>query len=265
MDKLIITGGNRLSGNVKISGSKNAVLPIMAATIIVPGKYVINNVPNLRDTQTMIKLLRITGAEIEYKKNTLLIDTKNCDNPSAPYALVKTMRASFYVLGPFLSRFNYSEVSLPGGCAWGPRPLNYHLDAMKTLGAEVDLSEGMIIAKGKLNGGEINFNQQSVGATGNTLMAAVKTSGITVINNAAQEPEIEALCIFLEAMGADIKGQGTDKLIIKGKNNGRANIEYSIIPDRIEAGTFLIAGAITSGHVKVRNVNPDHLKIVIRE
>ena len=263
MDKFIIEGGAPLKGEVEISGAKNAVLPIMAATIIVPGKYRLKNVPRLRDTLTMKKLLEMVGANVLYDNNIMDIDTSGCDTPIAPYDLVKTMRASFYVLGPFLSRFNYAEVSLPGGCAWGPRPVNYHLQAIEALGAEVDLSDGMIIAKGELKGGLINFQQSSVGATGNALMAAVNANGATTIKNAAKEPEIEALCHFLLKMGADIKGIGTDEIIIVGQKTLNADIEYSVIPDRIEAGTFLIAGACTYGDITVTNVNPYHLDIVL--
>ena len=263
MDKFIIEGGAPLKGEVEISGAKNAVLPIMAATIIVPGKYRLKNVPRLRDTFTMKKLLEMVGANVLYDNNIMDIDTSGCDTPIAPYDLVKTMRASFYVLGPFLSRFNYAEVSLPGGCAWGPRPVNYHLQAIEALGAEVDLSDGMIIAKGELKGGLINFQQSSVGATGNALMAAVNADGATTIKNAAKEPEIEALCHFLLKMGADIKGIGTDEIIIVGQKTLNADIEYSVIPDRIEAGTFLIAGACTYGDISVTNVNPNHLDIVL--
>ena len=263
MDKFFIEGGVPLKGEVEISGAKNAVLPIMAATIIVPGKYRLKNVPRLRDTLTMKKLLEMVGANVLYDNNIMDIDTSGCDTPIAPYDLVKTMRASFYVLGPFLSRFNYAEVSLPGGCAWGPRPVNYHLQAIEALGAEVDLSDGMIIAKGELKGGLINFQQSSVGATGNALMAAVNANGATTIKNAAKEPEIEALCHFLLKMGADIKGIGTDEIIIVGQKTLNADIEYSVIPDRIEAGTFLIAGACTYGDISVTNVNPNHLDIVL--
>ena len=263
MDKFIIEGGAPLKGEVEISCAKNAVLPIMAATIIVPGKYRLNNVPRLRDTLTMKKLLEMVGANVLYNNNIMDIDNSMCDTPIAPYDLVKTMRASFYVLGPFLSRFNYAEVSLPGGCAWGPRPVNYHLQAIEALGAEVDLSDGMIIAKGELKGGLINFQQSSVGATGNALMAAVNANGATTIKNAAKEPEIEALCHFLLKMGADIKGIGTDEIIIVGQKTLNADIEYSVIPDRIEAGTFLIAGACTYGDISVTNVNPNHLDIVL--
>ncbi len=262
MDKFIIEGGTPLRGKVKVSGAKNAVLPIMAATIIAPGEYRINNVPKLRDTLTMKRLLEMVGATVHYENNTMQINTSRCDNPTAPYDLVKTMRASFYVLGPFLSRFNYAEVSLPGGCAWGPRPVNYHLQAMEALGAEVDLSDGMIIAKGDLKGALIDFERSSVGATGNTLMAAVTAHGKTVIKNAAQEPEITALCIFLKKMGAEIIGEGTDEITIQGKRELKADVDYTVIPDRIEAGTFLIAGAITAGDITIENIEPTHLNIV---
>jgi UDP-N-acetylglucosamine 1-carboxyvinyltransferase len=262
MDKFIIEGGTPLNGKVKVSGAKNAVLPIMAATIIAPGKYRIHNVPELRDTLTMKRLLEMVGAAVHYEDNTMQIDTFKCDTPTAPYDLVKTMRASFYVLGPFLSRFNYAEVSLPGGCAWGPRPVNYHLQAMEALGAEVDLSDGMIIAKGDLKGALIDFERSSVGATGNALMAAVTAHGKTVIKNAAREPEIGALCIFLKKMGAEIIGVGTDEITIQGKQELKADVDYTVIPDRIEAGTFLIAGAITNGDITVENIEPDHLIIV---
>ncbi len=264
MDKFIIEGGNPLSGEVEISGAKNAVLPIMAATIIIPGKYRLNNVPKLRDTITMKRLLEMIGAKVHYNNNIMDIDTTGCDTPIAPYDLVKTMRASFYVLGPLLSRFNYAEVSLPGGCAWGPRPVNYHLQAMESLGAKVDLTDGMIIVKGKLKGAQINFEQSSVGATGNALMAAVNSEGTTIINMAAQEPEIEALCHFLVQMGASIRGIGTSKITIIGQKILHADIEYSVIPDRIEAGTFLIAGASTFGDITTLNVNPAHLEILLK-
>ena len=264
MDKFLIEGGTPLNGEVVISGAKNAVLPIMAATLIAPGEYRLKNVPQLRDTFTMKQLLEMVGAKVQFKNNIMDIDTSNCDTPIAPYDLVKTMRASFYVLGSFLSRFNYAEVSLPGGCAWGPRPVNYHLQALKSLGAKVDLTDGMIVAKGNLKGAQIYFEQISVGATGNALMAAVKAEGITTINNAAKEPEIEALCHFLNKMGSDINGVGTDKITIKGQKNLKSGFEYSIIPDRIEAGTFLIAGASTFGNIKVLNVEPKHLDILLK-
>ncbi len=265
MDKFLINGGIPLKGTVKIGGAKNAVLPLMAATIIVPGIYRINRVPNLKDTRTMIKLLEIIGCNIEYNKTKLIIDSTQCNNPEAPYDLVKTMRASFYVLGPLLARFGYAKVSMPGGCAWGPRPINFHIDAMRNLGAEIELEDGYIIAKGeKLNGGNIDFKVSSVGATGNALMASVRTSGITKISNAATEPEIICLCEFLKKMGARISGVGSNKLEIEGSETmNPADVE--IIPDRIEAATFLIAGGMVGNSITVDNVNPEHLSSVLQK
>ncbi|MBF89892.1 MAG: UDP-N-acetylglucosamine 1-carboxyvinyltransferase [Candidatus Marinimicrobia bacterium] len=265
MDRFLINGGKPLNGSVKISGAKNAVLPLMAATIIVPGIYRINRVPNLKDTRTMVKLLEIIGCEIEYKETQLIIDSTKCNNPEAPYDLVKTMRASFYVLGPLLARFGYAKVSMPGGCAWGPRPINFHLDAMRIIGAEIELEDGYIIAKGeKLSGGDINFKVSSVGATGNALMAAVGTSGKTKISNAATEPEIVCLCRFLKKMGLKLSGIGTNILEIEGSEKMRP-ANFDIIPDRIEAATFLIAGAMVGNSVTVNDVCPEHLNSVLNK
>jgi len=191
------------------------------------------------------------------------INTENCNTPIASYDVVKTMRASFYVLGPFMSRFGRAEVSLPGGCAWGPRPINFHLEALEELGAEVKLDNGMILSSGKLKGKTIRFNKSSVGATGNIVMAAVTAEGQTTINNAAQEPEIEDLCNFLVKMGADISGIGTSVIIINGKKSLHSDVSHKIIPDRIEAGTFLICAAITRGTLFLKNVYSHHLSIVI--
>ena len=265
MDKLVIHGGRLLKGSVRIGGAKNAVLPIMTATIIAPGRYKIKRVPNLRDTRTMIRLLEIIGAEVSFEDGTLLIDSTKCDNPEAPYDLVKTMRASFYVLGPLLSRFGYAKVSMPGGCAWGPRPVNFHVDAMEQIGAETILEDGYIIAKGEhLRGGEVLFEVSSVGATGNALMAAVKASGRTSIFNAAMEPEITCLCEFLNAMGARISGIGTNKLQIEGVSEMKA-VDFEIIPDRIETATFLIAGAMAGEKVIVEGAEPNHLQVVLKK
>ena len=265
MDKLLIEGGRKLSGNVSISGSKNAVLPIMVATIIQPGKYTIKRVPKLRDTLTMIKLLEIIGAKVELNGDILKIDTNHCNNPEAPYDLVKTMRASFYVLGPFLSRFGYAKVSMPGGCAWGPRPIDFHIDAIKQIGAKVDLSDGYIIANGDhLKGGEIVFPVSSVGATGNAVMASVKVNGVTKIINAAIEPEITCLCEFLNNMGANIAGIGTNELTIEGVDK-LYPVDCEIIPDRIEAATFLIAGAIKGEDLTINDIDPNHLKVITKE
>ena len=263
MDKLLVIGGNRLDGEISISGSKNAVLPIMTATMIVPGNYKINNVPNLRDTQTMIKLLRIIGAKVDYFDKTLIIDTIKCDNPSAPYELVKTMRASFYVLGPLLARFHYSKVSLPGGCAWGPRPVDFHIKALREMNVKVRLDKGDIIAEGEPHGGDIIFKKKSVGATGNVLMASVKAMSETNIINAAKEPEIVALGDFLIKLGADIEGLGTDNIRVTPIKNENNNFEFDVIPDRIEAGTFMIAVATVGGNIKIKNIDPSHLDAVI--
>jgi len=264
MDKFVITGGNQLFGEVEISGAKNAVLPIMAATIIVPGTFTISNVPNLRDTRTMIRLLEIIGCETEYKENkTLIVNSENCNNPCAPYELVKTMRASFYVLGPLLARFNHSEVSLPGGCAWGPRPVDFHIKALKEMNVDINLDSGNIVAKGIPQGCDVYFSKKSVGATGNILMAATKAKGKTIIHNAAKEPEIVALGDFLIKLGSDIKGLGEDKITINPIIEENSGFEFKIIPDRIEAGTFIMAVAATGGELKLLNVHPEHLKIII--
>jgi UDP-N-acetylglucosamine 1-carboxyvinyltransferase len=217
MDKFIINGGKKLSGEVKVSGAKNASLALMPATILASGKSVLNNTPELNDVYTMIKLLKHIGAEISFENSKLTINSKNINDFTAPYEHVKKMRASVYVLGPLLARFGKAKVSLPGGCAWGPRPINLHLEAMKKLGAEIDLFEGYIIAKAKkLIGSKIHFDISSVGATGNALMAAVLAKGTTLISNAAIEPEITQLADFLCGMGAKINGIGTNRLEIEG-------------------------------------------------
>ena len=204
MDSFKIKGPVKLAGEVSVSGSKNAALPIMVACVARSGIYTLNNIPNLRDTRTMIKLVETIGAKVQKNKNQVIIDTRNCNNPEAPYDLVKTMRASFYVLGPLLSRFNTAKVSLPGGCAWGPRPVDYHIKAFKEMGASVELDRGYIQADGKLKGAVIDFKVSSVGATGNVLMGCVNINEEVTINNAAREPEIVDLCHFLIKMGVNI-------------------------------------------------------------
>lgn len=262
MDKIVMLGGKSLSGSVSVGGAKNAVLPVMAATLLAPGVYTIKRVPNLRDTRTMGRLLEIIGATVSHGNHEMIIDTRACDNPEAPYDLVKTMRASFYVLGPMLSRFGRAKVSMPGGCAWGPRPVNFHVAAMEALGAETSLEGGYVIARGKqLVGTEVAFDVPSVGATGNTLMAAVTARGTTVIRNAAREPEIVCLCDFLTRMGADISGMGTDTLTIKGVRHLEP-VDFEVIPDRIEAATFLIAGAMVGEKVRVNKIDPGILTAV---
>ena len=264
MDKFIINGGASLRGDVEISGAKNAVLPIMAAVLLADGKSTLYNVPDLRDTRTMIRLLNMVGAETDFSENSLTIDASTVDTLEAPYDLVKTMRASFYVMGPLLARFGEARVSLPGGCAWGPRPVDYHLKGFEKLGAEIILEDGYIIARAKiLKGAKIHFEIPSVGATGNIVMAAVLAEGTTQITNAAREPHIVQLCDVLNDMGAQIEGVGTHELTIHGVDSLNP-IEVKIIPDMIEAGTFLMAGAIL-GNITVNNVSPDHLSIVLQK
>ena len=259
MDKFIVNGGNQISGKVDISGAKNAVLPLMTAALLVDGKTTINSVPNLRDTRTMMRLLEIIGAEVSFKANSISINASKINNLEAPYDLVKTMRASFYVLGPLLARFGEVRVSLPGGCAWGPRPVDFHLKGLEKLGAKISLENGYILAKAKhLYGNKICFDFPSVGATGNILMASVLAKGETCIQNAAKEPEIVQLCEVLNDMGASISGIGSDKLIIDGVDNLNS-IDIDVIPDRIEAGTYLIAGAVM-GDITLNNCSPKHLE-----
>ena len=262
MDKLIIHGKKPLSGSVKISGAKNAVLPIMTAAIMAEGKSRIKHVPDLRDTRTMIKLLEIVGAKCTFDNGSLIIDGSTVNNPEAPYDLVKTMRASFYVLGPLLARFGSVKVSLPGGCAWGPRPVDFHLKGLEKLGAKITLNSGYILAEAKrLKGTKINFEFPSVGATGNIAMAATTAQGTTVIENAAREPEIVQLCEYLNAMGASIGGIGTSRIVIEGVDSLHS-ADIKVIPDRSEAGTFLMAGAVL-GKITLTDVNPSHLDTLL--
>ena len=256
MDKIVIKGGKPLKGAVKISGAKNAVLPMMAATLLAEGRFEIRNVPDLRDVKTMAHLLRIIGAKVAFAESRLVIDTSDCGFYEAPYELVKTMRASIYVLGPLLARYGQARVSLPGGCAIGPRPVDLHLKGMEDLKATVKLDKGYIVAKArKLRGSSVSFDVSSVGATGNVLMASVLAEGRTVINNAAREPEIAALAEFLVKMGAEIEGIGSGQLRIHGVSKLEP-VSFDVIPDRIETGTFMIAAAITGGEVEIQKTDP---------
>ena len=262
MDKFVIHGGKRLSGKVEISGSKNATLALIAATLNAAGEFVFEDVPDLKDIKTMAHLLRIIGAQVEYEAHRMRINTARCNFFEAPYELVKTMRASIYVLGPLLGRFGQAKVSLPGGCAWGPRPVDLHIKGMQMLGAEIELEGGYIIARAKrLKGTRIHFDVSSVGATGNILMAAVLAQGTTIIENAAREPEIEALEKLLGRMGAKIEGIGTDTLIVEGVDELHP-VNEKMIPDRIETGTYMLAAAITGGDVTCLNCNPDHVAAI---
>jgi UDP-N-acetylglucosamine 1-carboxyvinyltransferase len=262
MDKIFIEGQKTLSGSVQISGAKNAVLPIMTAALMAEGRSVLTRVPDLRDTRTMIRLMEIVGATCSFENGRLVIDGSTVNNPEAPYDLVKTMRASFYVLGPLLARFGVVKVSLPGGCAWGPRPVDFHLKGLEKLGAKITLESGYIFAEAKrLQGTKISFEFPSVGATGNIAMAAATAEGTTIIENAAREPEIVQLCEFLNTMGACIRGIGTTRLTIDGVETLRS-ADIDVIPDRIEAGTFLAAGALL-GEITLNGVIPEHLDSVI--
>ena len=263
MDRLVVYGGRPLSGNVRISGMKNAALPMMAATILAPGTSFLDNVPELRDISTMAHLLRIFGAKVHRDGHTLEIDTSSCDFPEAPYELVSTMRASFFVLGPLLARFGRAKVALPGGCAIGPRPVDRHLKGLRALGARIEMEGGYVIAEAeRLRGGLVHFEVPSVGATENVLMAAVLAEGSTAIENAAKEPEISALADFLRRMGARISGDGTDRIEVEGVSS-LSPARMAVPPDRIETATFLIAAAITGGDVTVEGCAPSHITAVL--
>ena len=264
MDYFEIEGKNKLFGDIAISGAKNAVLPLMAAAILNDRALTITNVPKLSDSITMGNLIKGMGGEVNFDDSSIVIDPKKLNTPYAPYKLVKTMRASFYVLGPLVARFGEAKVSLPGGCAWGPRPVDFHLEGLKKLGIHISLEAGYVIAKSKkIVGNKILFPKISVGATGNVLMAAVLAEGDTEIHNAAAEPEIQQLCLLLNQMGAKISGIGTNILKIQGVENLGGVDSIKVIPDRIEAGTFLIAVAATGGKVRLNNVEPKHMESVI--
>jgi UDP-N-acetylglucosamine 1-carboxyvinyltransferase len=259
MDKIVITGGPSLRGEVRVSGAKNSALPILASTILGGGVCVITNVPRVVDVVTMGKLLGILGATVEHEGNRAVIKADVIKSTQAPYDLVKTMRASVLVLGPLLARWGEATVSLPGGCAIGSRPVTLHLAGLAKLGAEVSIEHGYIHAKARrLKGAPIYFDVPTVTGTENLMMAASLAQGTTVIENAAKEPEIVDLADFLTKRGARITGAGTDIITIEGVRELRGS-DHEVIPDRIEAGTYLVAGAITKGSVSVNRCRPDHL------
>jgi UDP-N-acetylglucosamine 1-carboxyvinyltransferase len=266
MDKLIIEGARTLQGEIRISGAKNAALPLIAATLLTPGKHVIHNVPDLRDTRTILALLETLGAEWKREGSTLLIKTDSLNNYEASYDLVKTMRASILVLGPLLARMGKARVSLPGGCAIGARPIDFHLQGLKIMGASLDLEDGYVTASAKnhLAGGTIYFDVPSVTGTENILMAAVLAKGETVIKNAAREPEVTNLVDMLISMGARIKGRNSDRLNIQGVKSLKP-AEITTIPDRIETGTYLIAIGTAGGEAKLTHCNPAHLPALIEK
>jgi UDP-N-acetylglucosamine 1-carboxyvinyltransferase len=263
MDRFIIKGGNPLQGTIQVSGAKNAILPIMAASLLAPGKSVLSNVPNLIDLKTMAHLMRIIGARVEISEGRMHIDSTNVCYSEAPYELVSKMRASIYVMGPLLARLGEARVSFPGGCAIGTRPVDLHLKAIEKLGAEINIEQGYIHAKAKkLKGAVIHFEKSSVGATINTLMACVTAEGETELLNAAMEPEVDSTIDFLNQMGAKISGKGSTHLIIKGVSE-LFPVGMEMISDRIEAGTFLIAGAMSTEPLTVANCQPHHLDELI--
>ncbi|MBC8284006.1 MAG: UDP-N-acetylglucosamine 1-carboxyvinyltransferase [Nitrospinae bacterium] len=261
MDKIVIEGGRRLEGTVKMSGAKNAVLPVLAATLLTRGRNVIDGVPKVRDVATMIKLLEDLGAEVEsYHNEKIILDTSKADNPEAPYDLVSTMRASCLVLGPLLARLGKAKVSLPGGCAIGARPIDLHIKGLEAMGAEITLEKGYVHGKvSQLKGIQFYFDTISVTGTANLMMAAVLAEGETVLENAAKEPEVVFLADILNLAGAKISGHGTDIITIQGTTSLEP-IECTIFPDRIETGTFMIAAAITQGDVTIENCLPQHVE-----
>lgn len=263
MDKLIIQGGRKLSGEVLISGSKNAALPILISTVLAPGENVISNVPFLRDINTTIKVLESLGARVEGNGPVVKVDTAGISSHEATYDLVKTMRASVLVLGPLLARFGKARVSLPGGCAIGARPINLHLKGLQALGAEIVLEHGYVAARARrLKGARINFDISTVGGTEHLMMAAATATGESILENAAREPEIIDLAQILNRMGARIEGAGTDTIRIQGVSE-LAPVSYEVMPDRIEAGTFMIAAAITGGDIRISGMKLEHLDALV--
>lgn len=266
MDKLQITGGSRLDGTVRISGAKNATLPILAGTLLTDDPVTIGNVPHLQDVTTTMELLGQMGVNVTLDdKMRIEVDAGTVKNLYAPYELVKTMRASILVLGPMLSRYGEADVSLPGGCAIGMRPVDIHVDGLQRMGANIVVEDGYIKARcDRLTGARLVLDKVTVTGTENLMMAAVLAQGQTVIENAACEPEVVDLAAFLNTLGADITGAGTDRITINGvKRLGGGH--YDVLPDRIETGTFLVAGAITRGHVLAKDARPEHLESVLQK
>jgi len=263
MEKILITGGKKLSGMVKISGSKNASLPILVAALLTDEDCMVKNVPHLQDVETILALLRILGKRISHHNKRIKISSTYRLDSEAPYELVKKMRASILVMGPLLGRLGRVRASLPGGCAIGARPINLHLRGFRKLGAKVSLERGYVqLDAPRLHGANIYLDFPSVGATENLMMAATRAKGRTVIENAASEPEIQDLASFLNKMGAKIKGTGTNIIEIEGVNALSGTV-HEVIPDRIETGTFMVAAAVTGGNVAIRGADPGHLEAVI--
>ncbi len=265
MDKIIIEGGVPLNGEVTISGSKNAALPILSACLLTGGWHTLDNIPKLRDIRTIKQILSDLGVVFEENGQGLKVNSDNLTSHSAPYTLVKTMRASILVLGPLLSRLGKAKISLPGGCAIGARPIDLHLKGLSLMGADINLEHGYVVANvDKLRGADIFFDIPTVTGTENLMMAAAKADGITTLDNAAKEPEVVDLANMLKAMGARINGAGTDTITITGVKE-LYPVRHAIISDRIEAGTFLIASAITKGKVRIKGCNGEHIEAIIKK
>ncbi len=270
MDKLIVTGSGPLHGDVRISGAKNAALPVLIASLLIDGKLTVTNVPHLHDITTTISLLGQLGAGIQVdERMSIEVDSSTVDQVRAPYELVKTMRASILVLGPLLARFGHAEVSLPGGCAIGSRPVNLHIKGLEAMGAEIRIEDGYIKARvpdnsNRLKGGRIFMDMVSVTGTENLMMAATLAEGTSVIENAAREPEVTDLANCLNAMGAGISGAGTDEITVEGVRKLH-DATHRVIPDRIETGTYLVAGAVTGGKVRTRDTDPGILEAVLEK
>ena len=264
MDKLLIKGGTPLDGTITVSGAKNAALPILAGTLLSPDRVIVRNVPQLKDVATMITLLQSMGVQVTFDdKLNVESDASNVDDRRAPYELVKTMRASILVLGPLVARFGEAEVSLPGGCAIGARPVNLHVQGLEAMGAEISVENGYIHARAeRLHGAHIVFDTVTVTGTENLMMAAVLAEGETVLENAAREPEVIDVANFLNAMGARVSGAGTSTIKIEGVTR-LGGADHTVLPDRIETGTYLVGAAMTGGRVRLNQAAPDHLEAVI--
>ncbi len=265
MDKLRITGQRRLTGRVEIGGAKNAALPALAACLLTGDRVEIENLPRVRDVRTMLRVLEQLGATVDAAGSRAAVRVERIASYEAPYDLVKTMRASVLVLGPLLARYRRARVSLPGGCAIGARPINLHIDGLQKMGAEISVEHGYVEARAeRLHGVSITFPEKTVTGTENLMMAATLADGTTVLSNAAQEPEVVDLAELLIEMGASIHGAGTDEIVVEGRKSLHG-AHHRVIPDRVEAGTYLVAGALTGDGVEVASCRPDHLDAVIRQ